>query len=246
MRRLLVAGLLAVLCACAGNGGEQSDRLEASRINTQLGIDYARQNKLDVAKDKLERAIVQDAGNATAHAALAFVYQQRGDLPLAERHYRRALSLNRADSSVRNNFGVFLCGRGKLAEGEEYLLEAARDRQYPTPEAAWTNAGVCVLGADADKAEQYFREALRVNPKFPDALAQMVAISVRQQDYLRARAFVQRCEQAGRVSPQVLLLAARAEVALGDRLAAHKYHSRLKREYPEAPEAAEPLNFDSP
>jgi len=235
--RLLPAVLLALLlCGCVTQGG--GDKIQASRINTQLGVDYARNGQLKMAEEKLQRALEQDPRNAPAHSALAFVYQQLGDAESAERHYRRSLSLNSDDSQVRNNFGVFLCGHGRAKEGEEYLQQAARDTRYATPEAAWTNAGVCFRSRDADKAEAYFREALRVNPAFPDALEQMVGLSVQKQDYLRARAFMQRYEQTGRSSPQALWYAAQAEGALGDWEAARKYQIRLKREFPASEEAA--------
>lgn len=235
--------LLVGLAGCAGNGQEGGDRREASRINTELGIAYARKNMLELAQEKLQRALDQDDDNAVAHATLAFVLGQRGELVLAERHYRRALALNPDDANVRNNFGVFLCARGKLKEAEDYFLDAARDRRYPTPEAAWTNAGVCFKNRDANKAEQYFREAVRVNPNFPDALAQLASLAYMKGDYLRARAFIQRFEQSGRLSPEMLLLAARTETALGDPAAARQYQTRLKREFPASPEAAESQNL---
>jgi type IV pilus assembly protein PilF len=238
MRRLAAAFLVLLLAACV-SGGPKSNKQEASRINTQLGIDYARNGQLQLAEEKLQRALEQDASNALTYAALAFVYQQRGEAALAERNYRRSLSLNPDDSQVRNNFGAFLCGRGKSAEGVEYFLQAVRDRRYATPEVAWTNAGVCFRTQDPDKAEGYLREALRINPGFPDALAQMIELSVQKQDYLRARAFVQRYEQTGApASPQVLWQAAQAEAALGDWDAARKYQIRLKREFPDSEEAA--------
>jgi len=237
MRRLAALLLVLLLAACASDG-EEADLEEASRINAQLGISYARDGRFQLAQDKLERAIDQDPGNATAHATLAYVYQQRDDVALAERHYRRALSLNPDDANIRNNFGVFLCGHNKLREAEEHFLAAARDRHYANPETAWTNAGLCFKGRDAAKSEQYLREALRINPGFAEALAQMVALSLQQKEYLRARAFVQRYEQTGRTSAEVLWLAAQTESALGDVATARRYQIRLKREFPESPEAA--------
>lgn len=237
--RLLAAAFCALLLAACASGGPKGNKQEAARINTQLGIDYARNGQLQLAEEKLQRALEQDSSNALTYAALAFVYQQRGEAAPAERNYRRSLSLNPDDSQVRNNFGAFLCGRGKNAEGVEYFLQAVRDRRYTTPEVAWTNAGVCFRTQDPDKAEGYLREALRINPGFPDALSQMIALCVQKQDYLRARAFVQRYEQSGApASPQVLWQAAQAESALGDWDAARKYQIRLKREFPDSEEAA--------
>jgi len=44
----------------------------------------------------------------------------------------------------------------------------------------------------------------------------------------------------------VLWAAAQTEYALGDALSAYKYQNRLKREFPESPEASNLLKPDSP
>lgn len=239
MRRWMPALLAALLLAACvteypeGEKPSQPNLREAARANTQLGIEYARQGNFDLAMEKLERALDQDSGNAQAHGAIALLYGRRGEQEKAESHFRRALSLDSSDSFTRNNFAVFQCGRGKVREGEELLLEAARDRRYTTPEAAWTNAGICVRRADPGKAEKYFREALAVNPNYPDALLEMAALAAQNQDWLRVRAFLQRRDKAAPATAQSLLLGLQAERALGDTVAAEELERRLRRDFPE-------------
>lgn len=213
---------------------------EAARINTQLGADYARQGRYDIATEKLKKAIDQDERYAPAHTTLAYVYTQRGDPVLAEAEYRRALELDGSDPEVRNNFGVFLCGQGKTAEADRYFMSAVRDRAYSTPEAAWTNAGLCAMKArDAARAEEDFRQALKINPGFAEALAQMAALTYQQRDYPRARAFLQRYDRVAKPRADTLLLAADTERQLGDPQAARRYEASLLQSFPESEEAAQ-------
>lgn len=246
IRPLSVAVLAVLLLAgCAGSGVRSSDEKQAARINTQLGTDYLRRGQADLAEEKLKRAIKQDPDYALAHSSLAYLYSQRGDVRNAERAYRRALRLDPANAVVKNNFAVFLCGRdstpAQAAEAERMFIEAAQDPSYQTPEAAWTNAGVCLRSTQPDKAERYFRAALEIQPQFPEALKHMAWLSYAKLDYLRTRAFLQRYQLKGPATPETLWLAARVEHVLGDRQASQQYLRRLKTEFPESEQAATPI-----
>ena len=252
IRVVLVAGLLAgcVTTEDVPLPGSEPNLDEAARLNTQLGIDYMRKGQLDLALEKLKKALDQDPNLATAHSSIAFVYARRGENKLAEEHYREALDENSDDPFTLNNFGVFLCGQGEVKDAEKYFLKAARSPDYATPEAAWTNAGVClrretrpaVRAEQVARVEQYFREALRLNPQFPDALVQMAQLTHESGDPLRARAFLQRYESVARATPQSLLIGARNERQLGDMQSARAYERRLKNEFPDAPETFQLFN----
>jgi type IV pilus assembly protein PilF len=232
-------GLLMLVFALAGCASQETlaDRAGAARVNTQLGINYAQRGQYTIAIDKLKRAIKQDESSAPAHAAIAYVYQNTGELHKAEHHYRRALDLAPEDPALKNNFGVFLCSQNRFGEAEAAFLEAARDPRYATPAAAWTNAGLCMKSHDLEKAEQYLREALQLQPDYRDALAQMAIVSFRQGEYLRTRAFLQRYDLGKSASADLLYIAARTEEALGDTKAARDFERRLQTEFPESAEA---------
>lgn len=245
----LAAGLVVLLavsgCVTTNEDGafvtEQGpDLAEASRLNTQLGLDYMRRGVNDRALEKLQRALEQDPRNAEAHTAMALLQSRRGDPGEAEKHYRKAMALGGDDPSIRNNFGVFLCANGDPREAERYLVEAAQDPDYPTPQAAWTNAGACAMRLpDLEKSERYLRRALDIDQQFPDALAQMAKLSIEQKQYLKARAFLQRYELVGPPSAFTLWMGAQTEAALGDRAAASRYESRLRAEFPDSPETGQ-------
>jgi type IV pilus assembly protein PilF len=234
-----IGAALALLAACTTTvQGGRTDLKEAARLNTQLGIDYMRRSQFEYALEKLQRALDQDPDLAIAHSSIALLYQRRGEVKLASRHYRRAIDLNRDDPSTLNNFGIFLCGQGEIGEAEQLFLRAAKSKDNTSPADAWANAGVCTRrdSKKLEQAEGYLREALRLNPRHPNALAQMALVSYERQDYLRARAFLQRYESVAQATAQTLWLGAQTERKLGDVPAARAYERRLRSDFPDAPE----------
>ena len=240
MRRGIALLVAALLSACISTGPDRNaeyDPVEASRLNTQLGVNYMRKGYDQLALEKLQRAISQDDRNAVAHASLAFLYSRLGESDKADRAYKRALDLEPNNPDTLNNYGIFLCGRDQREEGERYLLSAAQNPRFNAPAAAWANAGVCVRREAPERAERYLREALRLNPEFPDALAQLALLSYDQGEYLRTRAFLQRYEGVAQHLPATLWLAAQNERKLGDVAAARRYATQLRSQFPESDEA---------
>ncbi len=47
---------------------------------------------------------------------------------------------------MNNNYGTYLCQRGKPDEAIKHFLAALDDPFYSTPSIALTNAGSCALG----------------------------------------------------------------------------------------------------
>ena len=245
MKMRIAAALLLALSACTTTemqppeGQTKPDLKEAARLNTQLGIDYMRKGQIDLALEKLQKAIDQDDDLGMAHSAIALVYQQKGEPKLASQHYREALSINSDDAVTLNNFGIFLCGQNNIDDAEDMFMRAAKAKDNRVPADAWANAGVCLRNSPKarERAEGYLREALRLNPRHANALATMAQYSFDKKDYLRARAFLQRYEIASRPTAQTLWIGAQTERALGDMQTARSYERRLRSEFPESAEA---------
>lgn len=240
---VVLAALTACVTETTGELRPQSppDLEEAARINTQLGVDYARQGRFDIAEEKLRKAVEQNDRYAPARGVLAYVLTQRGDREGAEREYRRALALAPDDAATHNNFGVFLCDLGKVKEADHEFRTALADRNYATPEAAWTNAGICQRQARDPRAEDSFREALKINPEYRAALAQIAQLTAAAGDWARTDAFIKRYEKLGSLPPELLLIAARAQRTLGDLAAARRYEQTLVRDFPESDQAVQLL-----
>ena len=231
--------LLALLAACAGTAGkrplaEPTPAESAAETNLKLGQAYMQQGQLELALDKLQKAIALDPRSAQAHTVLAVLLERIGRREQAGRHYALAVEHAPEDGSVLNNQGAFLCRSGQYDAADALFQRALQDPFYRTPAAALANAGVCADEAGrAEAAERYFRRALDFDPRDLTALLRLAQIHYGKQDYLRARAFLQRMEGAGGVSPVALDLGARIEERLGDAAAARRYRQRLGTEYPD-------------
>lgn len=221
-----------LLAACVQTGGVQRDvdYSEAARINTQLGLDYLRQGNLALAQSKLEKALKQDNDLADTHIGLALVHARYGEEDKARQYFDRALRLAPNDPGILNNFGAHLCAKGQAEKAETYFLRALKEPRYSTPEVAYNNAGVCYLRSDdADRAEAFFREALRVKPDYAPALFELAAMHYRRGDLLRASAFLQRLEAASTPNIDALLLGLRLQLAQDDRFEARRYADKLRQ-----------------
>lgn len=248
---LLIAGALAV-SACVSTGGPRgADAREAARANTELGAGYIRRGRNDAAREKLEKALTLDDRYAPAHSTYALLLARQGEDAGADNHFRQALRLAPEDPDIRNNYGAYLCARGRADAAVEQFARAAEVPGYVGRSTALTNAGLCLRDADPARAEGFLRRALEANPQNPTAMAQLAWVSYRQGEYMSARAFLSRYDRIADPSAEVLWLGAQTEAALGDHQAAAEYRNQLAAQYPdfEAPALAAPPsqpNSDTP
>ena len=241
MRRVIPTLFLIFAVSACGNSAtrsEPSSKERVARTNTELGLGYLQQGDRKLAIEKLQRAIDADADYAPAQHSLALAYQEFGQMELAEKHYRIALKLLPTDGGVHNNFGAFLCGQGRFAEGEEQFQTALRDPTYVTPATALENAGLCALRVpDLDKSENYLRQALKVDANMPGALLGMARVQFARKQYLNARGYLQRHEAIAPLSAQGLFVAVQVEHQLGDDQAARRYMTQLYSQFQDSSEA---------
>jgi type IV pilus assembly protein PilF len=241
LRSAWFCSMLLALTACAGSGGSVSDRAsdnDAAVANMNLGAGYLQQGNVELAIERLRRALAQDPDLVLAHSTIAFAYDQIGSLEEAETHFRRATELNREDGAAANSYAAFLCNRGnRWAEAEPYFRRAAQDLDYTTPEVAMTNAGLCARDAgELQKAEENFRAALARNPRYADALLNMVELSYQRGDYLQTRAFMQRYVAVRPATASVLLICVNAERELNNAAGAELCATQLRNGFPGSPE----------
>ncbi|MEX2523685.1 MAG: type IV pilus biogenesis/stability protein PilW [Gammaproteobacteria bacterium] len=241
IQRLLILGFALLVAGCAGDSGNirpGTSSNEAAEANLDLGIEYMRRGEYETALEKLNRANKADPRYHAVYNAYGLLYERLGEYEQAEKHYRTGLSLNSKDSMIRNNYGLFLCNRGRYSEAEEQFLQAASNPLYDSPDIAMSNAGTCAReDGDMEKAEEYFRRALKSNPNIPSALKQMSQISFEKENYLSARAYLQRYLENARHTAETLWLGIRIERKLGDKDAESSYGLLLRNNFPDSEEA---------
>lgn len=238
---------LPLLAACAGSGVRDNDAtgsLGTSQdespgdLYVKLAVEYLKAGQTETALRKAHKALEEDGDNAQAHSVVALIYQRLGQDQLAEKHFRKAVSLKPKDPYVLNAYASFLCDRRKFSEADAQYQKALANPLYPTPWVAMTNRGTCAKrGGNSSKADSHFRQALTANPSFGPALAALAELDYGRGNYKSARSHLDRYFQVSQPIPQVLLLAVRVERKLGSRKRASTYAQMLRKDYPGSREA---------
>ncbi|MEN8168851.1 MAG: type IV pilus biogenesis/stability protein PilW [Pseudomonadota bacterium] len=241
MSRTLIALLTLSVIVLGGCSSEPVrdgvDTTKAAEANARLGLRYMQQGNYEVALQKFNKALSFDNRYAPAHHYLAELYRRLDQYEKADEHYRDALYYSEDDSSLSNNYGAFLCSRERYDDGEKQFLNVLKNPVYPRKDQVYENLGLCVeRKPNAERAEEYLRSALRINPRLPKSLLAMARLSFSKGNYLSTRAYLQRYLDVARHTAETLWLGIRAERLLGDNNAVSSYALLLKANFPDAPE----------
>lgn len=212
-----------------------TDRVKLSEINTELGAQYMRNREYQVAMDKLTKAIELDPRNINAHGTLALLHAVIGQHDKAEASFKQALRIDGDNSSVLNNYGQFLCQRGRFEEGQKLILKAVANPLYANAESGYYNAGACAMGnGKLEEADGYFRKALEINSEMAPALLQMADISLQLDRAMQARAYLQRYSAVASMNARALWLGVQIERQLGNRDDEASYALQLQKNFPDS------------
>jgi len=244
---ILSATLLA-LAGCAGTNERAKKKDDASNYNMQLGMAYLNQGDLGLAKEKLDRAVRENPGDPNVHSAMAMLQDRLGHPDQADKEFKAALSLGPRSPDVLNNYAVYLCLSGRVDEGVKAFEEAAHNALYRTPEAAYTNAGVCLRGAKRDtQAAMSFQRALRIKPNFAEAAYQLADLDFRRGEVQSARETIDQFVGSFEATPDLLLIGVQVARKQGDRVAEERFARKLRMDFPSSDQtrALAELNHNS-
>lgn len=237
---LLVAG-----CVSTSTGTiteHNRDDKEAADLNYQLGARYYQQGSYTLARDRLLLATEIDPEMANAFSVLALTYEALDNQRLARESYEKAVHAEPRNFEVQNTYAVYLCRQEDYGQAQKYFDMAGNHPENDDAEMTLTNAGVC-LGQKPDlvAAEKYFRLALDRKRNYGEALLQLCLLKFQQEDYLSARAFLQRYMSGAIPTAGVLYLASMIEDMLGNGRGKTEFEDQLIREFPTSPEARKVL-----
>ncbi len=245
MSALAVVIVSAILSACATvptPAGPLSEKQSASAVNAELGATYLQRGQLELARLKLEKALSQDRRNALANVGYGQLLYRTGEASKAESYFERAVKTEPDNADHRNSYGIYLCQVNKTASAEKQFMKAAENPYYETPEFALDNAGLCWLEAgDLNKAERFFRDALRVDPRFPAALLHMAQLTFEQERVTVAYAYLSVFHEHSAETAESLLLGSDIKRKQGDVAGAESLAQRLLSSFPASREAGEIL-----
>lgn len=234
---LLVMGVAG--CVSQQQSGEITRSQASAKVHTELASLYYERAQLGVALDELRKALLAEPDYAPAYGLRGLVHMGLREDKEAEEDFRHSLQLDSANSEAHNNYGWFLCQRGRERESVRQFLVALKNPLYATPEKAYLNAGVCSMKAGEMKdAEEFLQKALLLQPGMPEAQLGMAELDFTNGDYVAAKSNFTRFAQdaAANLTADNLWLAVRIERKLGNRNAEGNYALQLRKRFPDARE----------
>ncbi len=235
---LLLIALLLSGCSTTGNGFTPERALSSAKIHTELAGAYFERKQYSIALQEVETALKAKSDFAPAFNVRGLIHLTLREDDLAEKDFRHGLKLDESDSITHNNFGWFLCQRGRESEGILQFLEAVKNPLYATPESAYVNAGTCSKKiGKITEAEEYFQRALVRSPNMPEALFGVADLKLAKHDYSSAKSYFLRFSQlVSEMSAEQLWLAVQIQRKAGDRNSEQSYALKLQKRYPDSRE----------
>jgi type IV pilus assembly protein PilF len=215
-----------------------SESRQRARAFTDLANAYFARAQYKIALDELRKAITSDNRFGPAYNIYGLIYMELTEDKLAEENFRRAIELDRSDSEARNNYGWFLCTRGRHDEGLEQFAVALRNPLYPQPERAMANAGLCAeMKGDLALAEANLLKSLKLQPDNPNTVLKLAGLNFRQGRLMETQRLLGRHAELAPPTAESLWLGVRLERKLGDRAQEAAYGLQLRKRFPDSNEA---------
>ena len=241
-RVLLFSALALLLSACVttetGGFAEKADQKKAYETSLQLAKTYIANGNWQQAKRHLKYVESVDKNNPETLEALALVYQNTGELEMAESYYRRAIEQDPRVMRIRNNYAAYLYEQERYREAAAQLEIVVSELLYERRVDAFVNLGRCYLKLDElDRAEDAFKRALLMERDDPAVVLSMAEVSFRRQDYPQAQRYYDAFQQMNpRQSAAALWLGIRLAKVFDDEDAYASYALALKNLYPKSEE----------
>jgi len=186
----------------------KADYKQAALLNIELGQTYLVQGQVSRAKKKLLHAVELAPNLPEAHSSLGYFFESVGDNQMADKYYRKAISLGKEQGLFHNNYGIFLCNQNKYKEADKEFALAIKDYNYPKTAETYENAGLCALKAgDQVKAEANFNFAVRYDPKQVASLLELTDLYFKRGEFVQAQDYLNRLKSQVEPSARMLWLA---------------------------------------
>lgn len=257
MRIGLLLLLASLFSACVRSGaaggfgplrGETKDRITASdepeatrraRVRLELAGAYYGRGQYTTALDEVKQAIAADPNIAAAFNLRGLVYASLGDHGLAEESFRKALTLDRSDADVMQNYGWYLCQQNRFREAALLFKQALDVPQYRDTARTLLAKGVCEARAgQLVQSEATLQRAYELDAGNPATAVNLSEVLFQRGNFERARFIIRRVNaQTDVSSAQTLWLAARIENKLGNAQGAQSLGQELRDRFPQSPEA---------
>lgn len=238
MSRSYVVLLSCLILAGCGTTSSGNNSTASAKVHTELAALYYERAQYGIALEETTMAIEADSGYSPAYGVRGLIHMALREDKLAEDDFRKGLRLDSVNSNLHNNYGWFLCSRGREKESIPHFMSALKDPLYQTPALAYLNAGVCSRKAGNDKdAEEFLLKSLQRQADMPQALTALAELNYDKGDYAGARQYFTKLSgRSDNLTAEQLWLGVRIHRKLRDRNAEASYGMQLRKRYPDSKE----------
>ncbi len=142
-----------------------------AKAEKDLAEAYMLSGKLTEALRTLLKSIELNPKDPVAHNTLGLVYSAKNAHDRAIKHYKIALDLDPDFSEAANNLGVVYIHQKNYSEAIRLFQKIQKDLLYKTPHYPLANLAWCYYCLEKyNQAEGYYIKALKIQPKFINAL----------------------------------------------------------------------------
>lgn len=238
MNKLIAAVFFVLIVSGCTTQSGGAHSTASAKVHTELAGLYYERAQLGIALDEIEQALRADSDYASAYGVRGLIHMALREDEDAEDDFKKSLRLDKLDSHTHNNYGWFLCQRGREKESIPHFMSALKNPLYVTPGLAYLNAGLCTRKAGNKKeAEEFFQKALLVQPDMSQALIALAEMSFEDDDYALANQYFSKFSgKTDNQSAEQLWLGVRIKRKIGDRNSEASYGTQLRKRFPTAKE----------
>jgi len=238
--RLVVAGLLSILSACAPDPPPEFvawPTQERAQTQIELGFSYLQRDLLDTARESFQTAIQVDPNASEAYHGLGLVEAKALNLDLAMGYLRKSVALDGQNIPAVSDYAIMLCREGAAGKGVAVLQKNVKESSRLRVATRLAFGRCYQADNQPDKAIIAYQSVLEDEPDLPQALLSMARLKFERQNYLSASAFLQRYFYTNTISSDALLLAANVEELLDNPEERDYYTQLLWSRYPRSEQA---------
>jgi type IV pilus assembly protein PilF len=216
------------------------DYKKAALLNVQMGETYFAKGQYMRAKTKFLHALELQPKLPEVHSALAYYYERIGEDLLAQEHHLKAIRYGDNRGMFYNNYGTFLCNKGRYGEADKAFNKVLQDTQYIQTAQVYENAGSCALkDHKVAKAQAYFVKAVNHDPGRSETLLSIADCDYKLKHYEQAKHHLDEYIQTHKHNPPSLLLSILINKQLNNQDIVASDSIKLRNLYPDSSEALE-------
>ncbi|PHQ78742.1 MAG: hypothetical protein COB66_08280 [Coxiella sp. (in: Bacteria)] len=175
--------LCLILAGCS-NKPTAIAALTDAQSDSQLGLRLIETHQIAAARAKLTQGIIASSKASSPWYTLGYLEEVVGNNTAANADFRKAIALSPQSGPAHNNYGTFLCHRGKFNAALTQFAIAVKEPKYYDLSAAYENAGLCSLeNGKQDTAKSYFLAAVGAAPYMPHSLFELAFIFYNEKNF---------------------------------------------------------------